>query len=829
LESPLKTNSSRFREFCASVLMAAVVVVVAAVAFGGSAMADEGKPPKVIMLGFDGVDPRLVDSFIEQGHLPTLKKLRDAQGMSKLDTVFPPQSPVCWSSVLTGTNPGKHGVTGFVKRADGSYNPELGIVRVKQRTVGLGRGTPWVAGLGVIVLLGLSCMAAAKVLRRPAMRGLKLGMLVGVPLGLGGALVVREWIPPTLPQPVNVRHGTAFFEPIAAAGHKVALLNTPMDWPVPQRENVLEYAGFNVPDLRGTFGIYSFWTTAYDAGEYVKSEMGADVRRVTFASVEDVQATAMPMGLAVPQGAKQVAITDLEGARNLTKPAEGYPTVKVPLVIGKNEIDGWLSLSMPSEFARGKSGEVARLKAGQWSDWVVLTFEINLLVKVQGRVRFFVEEISPVLRLYCTPVSMDPDAPAGNNAIAHPASFGPQVQDIAGEDDNPGMDTLGWPELTHPMYDENLRDKAFMEHCLTLEHKRAKVMFDVLKRREHDLVCAWFYGPDRVQHMMYRYIDPEHHDYAALQGSPLRDSILKIYQFMDETVERVLREHAGPETLVLALSDHGFAPFRRAVSINRWLVENGYLVLKSTQAARHASDLFNKRDQLLNEIDWSKTRAYGLGLGNIYLNIKGRDPQGIVEQEDAYKLCLEIQQKFESLRDEQRGGAKVVSKVYLRDGRAPKPWSLGMHSDSIVELPMQHGQFTDDFSELLVGFAEGYRVSWQTTLGFADEPVVFTNSKKWSGDHCSIDPALIPGVLFSNRALGDSVRPNLMSLAPTILREFGLLDAEAARRSPTIGAIDEPLDADPIFFAGTTPIKRMTQPSSALHRRVVGDGFAWQK
>lgn len=813
-------------------IVAIVSIFAADVSFANEAAASpatsnataNAKHPKVIFLGFDGVDPRRVDEFIAQGHLPTLKRLRDAGGMSPIDTVFPPQSPVCWSSVLTGTNPGKHAVTGFVKRADGSYNPELGIVRVTHRTIGLGRLNSIAAGVAVLIILSLSCTLAAKLIRRPAATGLKLGLTAGVPFGLVAALLVNEWIPPTVPQPVNVRHGTAFFEPIAEAGHKVALLNTPMDWPVPQRPNVLEYAGFNVPDLRGTFGIYTFWTTDFSAAEYVKSEMGADVRRVNFGQVGGDFSAQVPGTTGVPEGAKQAAVTMLEGARDLTKPALGYPTAKVPLLLAKNEIDGWLSVSIPQDLAGEAASRGIRLKAGQWSDWITLRFEMNTLVKVNGRVRFFLEELSPVLRLYCTPVSVDPDSPAGGNQIANPASYGPEIQDLAGEDDNPGLDTLGWPELTHPLYDENLRDQAFMDHCLGLEAKRRKVLYDVLDRREHDLVCAWFYGPDRVQHMMMRYIDPQHPDYAVLQGSPLRDSILKIYQFMDETVARVLEKNAGPETLVLVASDHGFAPFRRAVSINRWLVENGYLVLKSTQEARHASDLFTKRDQLLNEIDWSRTRAYGLGLGNIYLNIRGRDPLGIVDQRDAYQLCLDIKAGLESLRDPANGGAKVVSRVYLRDGVHAAP---GLEA----QFPVQYGQFTDDFSELLVGFAEGYRVSWQTTLGYADEPVVFTNPKKWSGDHCSIDPALIPGVLFSNRALDPGHRPDLMSIAPTILSAFGLLESASAGRAPAAGGGDEPLDSPPVRFAGQ-PAANPTQhpgPSAARHRRVVGPGYPWQK
>jgi len=709
--------------------------------------------PRVIFLGFDGIDPILANKWMDAGELPNLRRLRDAGGFAELATISPPQSPAAWSSMLNGTNPGKHGVVGFVRRSKNSYSPELGVIRIEQRE--LLWGVPGRIGIGVLTLLlggGLSFF----LMRFGSWRGKKRmisASIIGVVSGCA-LCYASFWVPMKVPSPTSARVGPSYVDHIASAGYRVAALNMPMDWPVPQRENVLEYAGFNVPDLRGTFGIYSFYTTNYTAEEFVKSEMGADVSRLTFERNDD---------------GKEIAHSHLLGARDVMNHEEGYPEVEVPFEIERDAKAQTLTIDMDGV-------EPFTCKAGEWSAWQSITFHFSPLVSVKARFRCLAEEVSPNVKLYITPLQMDPDAPAGNNAISNPPEFAKQLEDLMMDHDDGPMDTLGWPELTHPVYDENVSDKAFMNHVLSLERRRAEVLYNVLERKEHEMVNAWFFGSDRVCHMMFRYIDAENPLYDALQTSELRDSILDIYRFMDEVVGKVQSEYATDETLLMIGSDHGFAAFRRSVSLNRWLVDNGYLVLKGAQQKRHASDMFNKsRDNLLTEIDWSKTRAYSLGLGKIFINKQGREPQGIVAPEDAEALAMEIQRELEALKDPDFPEAKPVNKVYTRA-------EAGVH-----------GPLEEDMADLLIGFSRGYRVSWQTTLGYAGEEVVFANDRRWSGDHCSIDPKLIPGVLFCNRRIvSESV--SLMDLCPTFLHAFEI-------------SIDEDIDGQVIELQALDPLK----------------------
>ena len=208
-------------------------------------------------------------------------------------------------------------------------------------------------------------------------------------------------------------------------------------------------------------------------------------------------------------------------------------------------------------------------------------------------------------------------------------------------------------------------------------------------------------------------------------------------------------------TTLIVLSDHGFCSFRKAVNLNTWLARNGYMSLKSVRRVRdrNLDDLFG-RGPFWPNVQWRQTRAYALGLGDIYVNLKGRERFGVVAPGREYEsLRDEIVQKLEGLRDPETG-ARVILKVSKRE-------------------EVYHGEYFDQAPDLIVGFNEGYRVSWQTALGGIPSAVIEENRRKWSGDHCSVFPGLIPGIFLSNRAIsGDA--PHIMDIAPTVLDLFDL-------------------------------------------------------
>jgi len=203
-------------------------------------------------------------------------------------------------------------------------------------------------------------------------------------------------------------------------------------------------------------------------------------------------------------------------------------------------------------------------------------------------------------------------------------------------------------------------------------------------------------------------------------------------------------EYIDEETILFALSDHGFCAFRRAVNLNSWLHRNGYLAL--TGDATESGKYFQG-------VDWSRTRAYCLGLSGLYLNIKGRESCGTVAPgAEADALKRELVARLSGLRDEECDET-AIRQAYATSGLYKGPY-LGAAPD------------------LIIGYNEGYRTSWDAAVGKVTPLVIEDNPKAWSGDHC-VDPVLVPGVLFCNRKI-TSEDPGIEDMAATALDLFGI-------------------------------------------------------
>ena len=238
--------------------------------------------------------------------------------------------------------------------------------------------------------------------------------------------------------------------------------------------------------------------------------------------------------------------------------------------------------------------------------------------------------------------------------------------------------------------------------------------------------------------MMWRLMDPKHPMYDAALAEKFGDSIVRVYRRADQFVGEVL-EHIEPGTTVLIVSDHGFHSWRKAVNLNTWLVQQGYMVLQGQQPGEKKLDDLFGGGEFWENVDWSQTRAYAMGLGQIYFNLRGREARGIVSPgAEAKQLADELSARLLTMTDPD-DGARIVRAVYKRDD-------------------VYAGEFLDNASELQVGMEDGYRVSWQTTLGGSPPGIVYPNMKKWSGDHGGYDFATTAGVLISNRPLDRRVR-----------------------------------------------------------------------
>ena len=202
---------------------------------------------------------------------------------------------------------------------------------------------------------------------------------------------------------------------------------------------------------------------------------------------------------------------------------------------------------------------------------------------------------------------------------------------------------------------------------------------------------------------------------------------------------------------LLIVSDHGFCQFKRGVNLNAWLRDEGYLVLKDDAPVDEESGKPVSRDWL-QDVDWTRTRAFSLGLTGLFLNRKARERDGVVEESEVDALKGEIRGKLSELTDPKTGD-KVFREVFDAAGIFTGPY--------VFEAP-----------DLFMGYVRGYRNSWDCATGACPPEVFSDNVKAWSGDHC-VDPREVPGVLFSDRPI-QAENPDLMDLGPTALEMFGL-------------------------------------------------------
>jgi predicted AlkP superfamily phosphohydrolase/phosphomutase len=374
------------------------------------------------------------------------------------------------------------------------------------------------------------------------------------------------------------------------------------------------------------------------------------------------------------------------------------------------------------------------LELGKHSPWVTLEFSAGMGVKVRGISRFILKALEPEVELYVTPINIDPEKPA--MPISHPFYYSVYLSKLIGP-----YATLGLAEDTWALNERIIDESQFLEQSYLINDEREAMLFNELDKVKKGAVVCVFDITDRVQHMLWRYIDPDHPANRDKETDLHRDAIERLYLKVDETLGK-LQSYLDERTVMIVLSDHGFKPFRRGVNLNSWLKKEGYLHLKNGDSS----------DEWFASVDWTKTRAYALGLGGIYLNIKGRESQGIVEPTDAPNLVMEIKDLLSGLKDDDNGETAIKAVYDAREVYA--------------------GPYVAEGPDLIVGYNTGYRASWDGVTGKVSNEVFSDNTRAWSGDHC-IDPSCVPAVLISNREITVD-NPSIQDIAPSILGLFGI-------------------------------------------------------
>jgi predicted AlkP superfamily phosphohydrolase/phosphomutase len=483
------------------------------------------------------------------------------------------------------------------------------------------------------------------------------------------------------------------------------VLRVPITFP-PDNFYGAQLSAMCVPDLLGSQGTFLLYTTR-PAGERFK-EGG------------------LRIGLEGTGSNGSGFDTAVEGPENGF--LEGSPAMKIPMRIDLDRQAGAARVAL--------NGDHVDLELGKLSEWVKLSFHAAPGVNVKGMTRMLITEMDDHFSLYLTPISIDPDSPS--MPISHPSFYATYLSKKIGP-----FSTLGLAEDTWALNEGITDDGVFLQQTYDIDKEREDMFFESMdKLREGSLVCV-FDATDRIQHMFWRYIEEGHPAAAGIEDPEHKDAIEKLYEHNDALVGRVMAKLKKGDVL-LVLSDHGFASFRRGVNLNSWLLANGYLTLKEGE---------DGAEEWLTQVDWSKTRAYALGLTGMFLNIRGREAQGIVEPgEEAEALKAELVEKMSGLMDDDKGEVGITevfdtSKLY-------------------------GGPYISNAPDLLIGYKRGYRTSWDCATGVVAGPVFEDNTKAWSGDHC-VDPRQVPGVIFSSHEI-DSEDPALMDIAPTALRLFGV-------------------------------------------------------
>lgn len=610
---------------------------------------------RVVVLGLDGLEPTLVERFLEEGRLPNLARLRQSGSYLRLGTTWPPLSPVAWSSFSTGTNPGKHNIFDFLARRPADYRPTISSVRIREPR-----------------------------------RRLRLGPYV---------------VPLSKPELTALRKSKPFWNVLGEAGIFSAILRVPITFP-PDRFRGVQLSAMCVPDLRGTQGMFSHYVETGEAGATMDGDVGGDRIHITR------RGQAIEAYIRGPVNTLRRDRAELRAPFRVVTDRRGTPTLHL-------------------------DGQRIPLPLNKHTDWVRVTFPAAPGVKVHGLCRFVLKRFEPPFEMYCTPVHIDPARPV--MPISHPRTYATYLACQQGP-----YATLGLAEDTWSLSEKVLDEAQFLEQAYAIHAERERMFFDALRRVRRGLIACVFDAPDRIQHMFWRFIDEQHPALADGDRASHRDVIRDMYVRMDELVGRTLAT-LDDDTALLVMSDHGFKPFRRGVDLNAWLLAHGYLKLKDGATTSDRP--------YLADVDWSRTRAYALGLAGLFINRRGREAQGIVAPgEETRQLLHELKAALTGLRD-------------------PDTGQVAIH-EAVISREVYRGPYVDSAPDLIPGYSVGYRVAWDAAVGKCGPTVFSDNTKAWSGDHC-LHPELVPGVLFSNHRLAAD-QANIIDLAPTVLDLFGV-------------------------------------------------------
>lgn len=518
-------------------------------------------------------------------------------------------------------------------------------------------------------------------------------------------LTLGNWTVPLSSGRIELmRRGRPFWSYLEERDVPAVIYQIPSNFPV-EESSTSAISGMGTPDLLGTYGTYTYYSEAFVPN--AESLSGGKIQRLRMSNHR--------------------AVSKLAGPKNSFR--EDGETMEAEVTFVRDPKEPLLKITIQDQ--------TVLLKQGEWSEWVPLRFNyVPYVVSAAGIVRFYVKEVHPSLKVYCSPVNVDPADPA--LPIGSPSGYTEEMARAVGR-----FYTQGLPADTKALSHKILDDEEFFSQAKLVLEESMRAFEYGLKKFNEGVYFFYFSSIDQCSHMLMRAMDPQHPQYQPNASPEIKGAIRYLYRRMDDALAMAL-ERVDSRTVLTALSDHGFSKFYREFHLSTWLVEQGFTVLTDRSKMEDS--------QFFDYVDWQKTKAYPIGFNGIYLNLQNREKRGSVAQQEAQAIKADIIRRLADVRDPKTGARIIVA---------------AHDAASIYSGP--HLQLSPD---IVVGYDAGYRVSDEAALGKFKREIVGDRVDKWSADHC-IDSSVVPGMLLMNRECAVP-NPAIWDLAPTILKAFSI-------------------------------------------------------
>ncbi len=331
--------------------------------------------------------------------------------------------------------------------------------------------------------------------------------------------------------------------------------------------------------------------------------------------------------------------------------------------------------------------------------------------------------------------------PEFNEQSVYPSEFKEEIKSLLGGD---YMFDLNTGLASY----KNMEKEELLKRTSEMTKQQFQVLKHLIKRNDWDFATLVLIGSDRLEHTMWAHFDETARGYE--KDSPFKDALKEHFIQIDQELGEVL-ELIDEDTIVIVSSDHGMDKMNFRLNFNDWLIKEGYLVLKESldKPVKFNPEL----------VDWSKTKAYSTGFyqSMIHLNIKGREPEGIVEEENYNQIVTELKQKLLEIKGDQ--GQEMDNKVYL----AREIFSG------------EYAKYAPD----IIFYADNLKAGTSSEIGYGSLYAERTLVGKDHAGHASLGIFVISGAGIPRT--GNLGTVSIYDVMPTMLSKLGVMLPEGLR------------------------------------------------